>query len=244
MPFMDEINAVREKLPADRLPHPVLLGIVMFAVIATLLAVLGVASTARGDFVMGDSASSSLAAMQDDTNADGGSSGSLESSSGSLAQSEDGKAHERCVYVVGAVKQPGVYRLDGDARVADAVDAAGGFTRKADEAGINLARPVVDGEQITVPVKGEGAEGGSSSSAVAAYVESPVETGIMPDGRVNVNSATAEELQSLPGIGEATAAKIVASREAEGAFASPEDLTRVSGIGEKKLAAIIDLIAV
>ena len=244
MPFMDEINAVRDKLPANRLPHPVLLGIVMFAVIATLLAVLGVASTARGDFVMGNSASSSLAAIQDASNEDAQTTAAFKSSESLTAHSEDEAAHECYVYVVGAVKEPGVYRLDGDARVIDAVDAAGGLTRKADETAVNLARVIVDGEQITIPVKGEGLEGGSSSAEVAVGAETPTATGVMPDGRVNVNSATAEELQSLPGIGEATAAKIVASRESEGAFSAPEDLTRVSGIGEKKLAAIIDLIVV
>ena len=140
------------------------------------------------------------------------------------------------VHVDGAVNNPGVYRLgDGDLRVGDAVQSAGGLTEDADTSGINLAAHLVDGQKIHVPRAGEEpAQSGSSSGSVASG----------STDAVNINAATAEELETLPGVGEATAAAIIEERERGGPFLSPEDIMRVSGIGQKKFERMRDFIVV
>ena len=135
------------------------------------------------------------------------------------------------VHVIGEVRRPGVYELPGGARVRDAVDAAGGLLGAADDAGVNLARVAVDGEQIAVPRKGETAAAAGGSAGAGAV-----------PGKVNLNTATAAELDALPGVGPATAAKIVADRTANGPFRSVDDLMRVSGIGPAKFDALKDLV--
>jgi competence protein ComEA len=133
------------------------------------------------------------------------------------------------VHILGQVVNPGLYALPEGARAVDAVAAAGGFTAEADAAGINLARFVSDGEQIVVPAIGEVPVGSS---------------GLGGDGRVNLNTADAAALDTLPGIGPATAAKIIAWRDRNGRFASVDDLLDVGGIGPAKLDAIRDLVTV
>ena len=159
------------------------------------------------------------------------------------AQEED-EARRCFVHVDGAVGQPGVVELEGsDLRVYDAVKAAGGLLDEADTTSVNLAEPLVDGAKIHIPAKGE----------ESAQVEAPPSGQAMTSGAtgagpatvlVNINTATAEELQSLSGVGEATAAAIIGDREQNGPFAAPEDLMRVSGIGEKKYARVKDHICV
>ena len=135
------------------------------------------------------------------------------------------------VHVAGAVQSCGVYELPDGARVRDAVDAAGGLRDDAAEAALNLARKLSDGEQIYVPTQDQavpaGAAGNVSSPSSAAGQESG-------KGQVNINRASVEELDALPGVGPATAQAIVDEREANGPFASVEDIQRVTGIGEKK----------
>lgn len=143
------------------------------------------------------------------------------------------------VHVSGKVKKPGLVELAGGSRVADAIDAARGATDEADLDRLNLARKVEDGEHIHVP----GVDEGESYSV-------PTDSGVgEPDrrengSRVNINDASADELETLPGIGPATAEKIIADREASGPFSTVEEITRVTGIGEKKLETLIDLICV
>lgn len=145
------------------------------------------------------------------------------------------------VHVAGAVANPGVYEVIEGSRVAQAVEAAGGFAEGAASDALNLARVVADGEQIVVPTQAElEAQGGGSLGSSAA---SSGATGIL-NGKVNINTATAEQLDSLPGIGASTAEKIIADREANGPFVTCEDLMRVSGIGEKKYAALSEEICV
>lgn len=149
------------------------------------------------------------------------------------------------VHVDGMVANPGVYRLVGDSlRVNDAVAAAGGLAEGADTSKLNLAATVSDGEKIHVPAIGEEnpAEGGAAASSSGEV--SPGGSEATSNGIVNINTATATELTTLPGIGEATAAEIVRDREVNGAFTSVEDLMRVSGIGEKKFAKFKDKIRV
>ena len=139
-----------------------------------------------------------------------------------------------CVHVDGAVAAPGVYVLPEGARANDAVAAAGGLVEGADTSGVNLAAPVADGEKVHVPLEGE-------ASAPAASAGGAQEgTG----GPVNINTAGVEELDELPGVGEATARAIVEDREQNGPFSTPEDLMRVSGIGEKKFERLQGLICV
>ena len=146
------------------------------------------------------------------------------------------------VDVDGAVVSPGVYRLKDGARVAQAIDAAGGLTPEADVTGLNRASKVADGQKIYVPKVGEqqanASGGGSDDSAVST-------SGVSDSaGLVNINTASAAELQTLSGIGPSMAQSIIDERTKNGAFASVDDLMRVSGIGEKKLAKIKDCICV
>jgi competence protein ComEA len=132
------------------------------------------------------------------------------------------------VHVVGAVRKPGLYRLDEGSRIDDAVRAAGGAKRKADLQAINLAAPVADGQQISVPLRGRGAGGAKADGAPGAPGGEPV----------HLNTATLEELDSLPGIGPVTAQKILDYRTEHGAFASVDELDAVPGIGPARLAEL------
>lgn len=143
------------------------------------------------------------------------------------------------VHVVGAVERPGVYGLDVGARVDDAVQAAGGPVAEADLDGLNLAAPLVDGQRVYVPVEGEIDPADVPSGTPPAGAE-----GTGTSGPVDLNTATVEQLESLPGVGPATATAIVGDRERNGPFASVDDLDRVPGIGPAKLAALRDLVTV
>lgn len=147
------------------------------------------------------------------------------------------------VHVAGAVRHPGVYRLPGGARVVDAIRAAGG--EKDDGAAwvLNLAARVLDGDRIYVPTAREVADGGGRSAWGATGVGNSTGAGGgrgagVAAGPVDINHASAEELDTVPGIGPALAQRIVAFREANGPFARVEDLTRVPGIGPKTLESM------
>ena len=147
------------------------------------------------------------------------------------------------VHVVGAVLRPGVYEVPEGSRAADVVALAGGLTGDAQESAVNLARVVVDGEQVRIPTQDEVTVGSMPSRPIGETEEGEVAQP-SASGPVNVNTADAALLETLPGIGPATAAKIIADREANGPFVSVEDLLRVSGIGDKKLEALVGLIVV
>jgi competence protein ComEA len=138
------------------------------------------------------------------------------------------------VYVCGQVAKPGVYRLPKGVRLADALKAASGTTPRADLNAVNLAVRLLDGEKIYIPFYGEtggaaaAGEGGSGGGA---------------GGLIELNSATAAELNSLPGIGEVLAEKIIAERELS-PFKKVSDLKKVEGIGEKKYRQLKDLVVV
>lgn len=159
------------------------------------------------------------------------------------------------LYVVGAVEHAGVVRVAADARVTDALTAAGGAAADADLSRLNLARPVVDGERLYVPRIGEaevpaelppgggagagagaggsgsGADGAGGGAGAAAQV-------------VDLNTADATALETLPGIGPALAERILAWRDEHGGFRSVEDLLEVSGIGEGRFAELQDRVTV
>jgi competence protein ComEA len=139
------------------------------------------------------------------------------------------------VHVAGAVREPGVYRLPAGARVQDAVERAGGAKSSGDVNAINLAAKVVDGQQIVVPAR---VRGGGAAAAVPTA--SPGAAGAAAGPPISLNNATAEQLDTLDGVGPATAQKIIAWRTQHGGFRSVADLGQVPGIGPKKLAALKD----
>jgi competence protein ComEA len=145
------------------------------------------------------------------------------------------------VHVAGAVRDPGVYRLRTGARVDDAVGRAGGATSRADLSQVNLAAKVEDGRQILVPRR-------VPAAAAAAPVGTPgTAAGVgttTPGVPLNLNTATPEQLDTLPGVGPATAQKILAYRQEHGGFGSVEELGEVPGIGDVRLAALRDLVRV
>ncbi len=140
------------------------------------------------------------------------------------------------VHVLGAVARPGLFELHDGARVMDVVAAAGGLSVTADPAGVNLARILSDGEQLYIPQLGEaqsGAPPGTTASGSA---------GGATGGKVNLNTASAAELETLPRIGPAMSQRIINYREANGRFSSIDDLRNVTGIGDKTFDGMKDLI--
>jgi competence protein ComEA len=135
------------------------------------------------------------------------------------------------VHVVGAVRRPGLYRLREGSRVADAVAKAGGATPRADLSLVNLAAPAADGTQVVVPRRTALAAPAPPGSAPGA-----------PAGPVQLNSATVEQLDALPGVGPVTAQKIVDYRQQNGAFRSVDDLDAIPGIGPARLEQLRELV--
>lgn len=149
-----------------------------------------------------------------------------------LAETSDDVAvdGELYVHVLGQVERPGLYMLDLDARVVDALAAAGGTLDDADLQSVNLARPLSDGEQLIVPVVGASVEGGATTP--------------QGDGLIDLNNADQAALETLPRIGPALAQRIIEWRDANGRFQSVDDLLAVPGIGEKMLAGLAELVRV
>jgi len=154
------------------------------------------------------------------------------------------------VHVVGEVREPGLVTVPTGARVADAVAAAGGTTKHADAAALNLARAVVDGEQIRVPRPGEQPQGPDGTSAAGGADGADGGTAGGTDGgtagtsggQISLNTAAAADLEELPGIGPALAARIIAWRDENGPFTSVDELDEVSGIGPSVLEQVRDLV--
>jgi competence protein ComEA len=141
------------------------------------------------------------------------------------------------VHVLGAVTSPGLFELGSGSRVIDAISAAGGFTDEAEQGGVNLARILADGEQLVVPKIGE------APPAAESVVAGSAPGGAAAGGKVSLNSASAAELEALPRIGPAMAARIVEWRTANGRFSALNDLLSVAGIGQKTFDDIKDLIS-
>jgi competence protein ComEA len=137
------------------------------------------------------------------------------------------------VHVAGAVRRPGLYELEEGSRVDDAIQRAGGAKPKGALELVNLAAPVADGQQVLVPLRGEAPIAAQGSGSGAAAV---------PGTRVHLNSATLEELDTLPGVGPVTAQKILDYRAEHGAFASVDELDAVPGIGPARLAELRELV--
>jgi competence protein ComEA len=139
------------------------------------------------------------------------------------------------VHVVGAVRRPGLYRLREGARIADALARAGGATGKADLTVVNLAAPLSDGVQVVVPRRLAGAGAAAAPSAGSSPVA--------PQGPVHLNTATLEQLDSLPGVGPVTAQKILDYRVQNGGFASVDELDAVPGIGPARMDQLREAVA-
>ncbi len=137
------------------------------------------------------------------------------------------------VHVNGAVAKPGVYTLAANSRVIDALAAAGGLLPTAADDIVNQAALLRDGQQVYVPTRGTPVPQGLVPAGQAAPASKGVATPIAPSGPINLNRATAEELDTLPGIGPALSARIIEYRQKVGPFQRPEDLKKVSGIGDK-----------
>jgi competence protein ComEA len=138
-----------------------------------------------------------------------------------FTQSEEG-SRDLVVHVAGEVQKPGVYRLPAGARVADAVERAGGVGPRGDPEGINLAAELADGQQVVVPARGATAAGGAAAA----------------DGPISLGSATVEQLDTIEGIGPVTAQNILDWREEHGGFSSIEDVDQVPGIGPATMEAL------
>lgn len=169
------------------------------------------------------------------------------------------------VHVIGAVIAPGVYTIAASSRVVDAMTAAGGPTPQADLSSLNMALPLADADQIYVPPRSAAASRKQSPKtqprrtnptvvtvpqAIAAATSTPQPTAAsssatsMSTGSVNINTADATLLESLPGVGPSTAKAIIAHRQANGPFAKPEGLLEVKGIGDGKFAAMKQFVTV
>ena len=154
---------------------------------------------------------------------------------------EPEKAAEIYVDVCGAVANPGVFRMEEGSRVFQAIEAAGGFLPEAAASAVNQAQPVSDGQQIYVPTQEEAEEGALPAAIQPADPGSGTETS---ESVVNINTADAEALKSLTGIGDAKAQAILAYREEHGAFSGIEEIMQVPGIKESTFSAIKDKITV
>ena len=222
--------------------------LVAAAVIVVALVALGLAvSLFSAGGVTVSRADSGTEARGSDGAGEGG--GSSSSPAGGGAR-DAGGAQALVVHVDGAVARPGVVEVGGSSpRLRDAIEAAGGLAEGADTGSLNLAEKVSDGQKVHVPTVEEaqaaaaapatgasGAGGGQGAGAAAGSGSGGGPSSA--SGLVNINSATASELQTLSGVGESTANAIVRDREQNGPFSSVDDLMRVSGIGEKKLAKI------
>ena len=229
---LDTLEGIRERLNLAHMSKPALIGI---AVILVMVAVTA------GRLLIGTATANEFELSK----------GSSEVRSEQTGESATATPDTLFIHVSGEVAHPGLVEVESGSRVADAVNAAGGFTEDAATDSVNLARPLSDGEQIVIarivsesdsPIVEEASVQQSQSATNAASAPAPGSTS--PSGLVNINTASASELVTLPGIGDATAGKIVADRQANGPFKVIEDLKRVSGIGDKKFESLSGLICV
>lgn len=227
MSFLDEVDSLRSKLGFSRINPIALIGIAFISIALVIVACL----SAWGLF-------SSPGLIVDRSEASSNYSDSVD-------EANDVPAQLIYVHVVGAVEEPGMVELQYGSRVSDAVNAAGGFSSDADQLSVNLARQVSDGEQIAVgSTQASGNDSVPNDSSSGSSPTGAMASGAASSGKVNINTASAEQLTVLKGVGESTAQKIIDYRQQNGSFKSIEDIKNVSGIGEKRYAAIKDSITV
>ncbi len=187
-------------------------------------------ASAGQDFQVSIGQESSAQEAQDDS-----------SQAGDAGDATQGKIN---VDVEGAVRHPGLYELDAGSRVGDAICAAGGMSKKAARGQVNLASVLEDGQQVVVPGKQDlassGAQGSQAAGGSGSGSSGSSGGGAGGDiaGKININTASASELEQLSGIGESLSQRIIDYRTANGPFASVDELTNVSGIGDARLESI------
>ena len=157
---------------------------------------------------------------------------------------EEAKPKEIVVHVAGAVKTEGIIFLQEGDRISNAIEKAGGTTEEADMTQVNLATAVEDGMKIYIPKKGENMKTQEETTETTKEKTQTANKTTQTTGKVNINKATQEELEELPGIGPSTATKIIEYREENGKFSNTEDIKKVSGIGDAKYNTIKDLITI
>ena len=153
------------------------------------------------------------------------------------------------VYITGAVKNEGIYELEENSRIADAIEISGGLTEEANINDINLAYILEDGVKVYIPKTGDNSNDIKDSTSIYITKDnsntgSSQNTSSNAQNKININTATQDELETLPGIGPSIAEKIINYRKENGKFTSIEDIKKVSGIGDSKYAQIKDLIKV
>lgn len=244
MSFVDDVDSLKTKLHLRDMPTSLRIGLVLLGAIILFILFQGLWQLSSGDTHLIDGSTQS--SWQEE-----GEEGLSVTQAEAAQEDSDASAAQPArvsVHVVGEVVNPGLYEIDAGSRVQAAIDAAGGFTNDANQGSVNLAREIVDGEQIVVASKSASASGaagaGGAGSAGAASSGSSSSASGASGGLVNINTADVAGLSSLSGIGEATAKKIIADREKNGPFKTTKDITRVSGIGDKKYEAIKDSITV
>lgn len=239
MSFVDDVDSLKSKLHLRDMPAPLRIGLVILCAVVLFILFQGLWQLGAGDthLIEGSNQSSwEKDANTEDLQIETAQTPEVESAEKGIASSTE--SITLSVHVVGEVVTPGLYEVPEGARIKDAIEAAGGMTADAEQGSVNLARVLADGEQIVVASK-------NASSASAATASSAIASaGATSIGLVNLNTADAATLTSLSGIGEATAQKIIADREKNGPFKTKKDITRVSGIGDKKYEAIKDSITV
>ena len=162
------------------------------------------------------------------------------SSSSTVSETPSSQAASVVVDVEGAVAKPGLYTLSEGARVRDAIEAAGGFSQDAAQAGTNLAAKVSDGDQVYVPSVKDAEQEAADTPQVSGQA-APAKGS---NGKININTASVEELQQLSGIGPSLAQRIIDYRKTNGRFGSIEHLKKVSGIGDTRYANLKDKICI
>lgn len=239
MSFQQRAQSLASKAHVSGVRLPILVGLTVLALVAAIVVgkiLFDAATTQTFSVTTHDQTEESV---QDNQTAQ----------SDQTTQESDAEANTIAVYVTGAVKHPGVCEVPEGARVQAAIDACGGFSEDAATDALNLARVLTDGEQIDVLTLDEQQAQEQAQTQAATSAEGASSGQTQPSASnasslVNINTATTDQLDALPGVGPATAEKIVADREANGPFQTIEDLKRVSGIGDKKYADLAGLICV
>lgn len=227
MSFLDEVNSLKQKAGISKPNLALVIGIGVLA--------LGV--LVFGAFQLWTAFSVPDAAfIQEETAQEESQDHAEQQSSETRSETNQSTIY---VHITGEVVSPGMYQLPGGSRVSQAIDAAGGLTEAADDRSINLARELSDGEQIIVTSKQMQSDLENQGSNSTTSNDQSFTT-----QKVNINTATKEELMTLDGVGEATAEKIIAYRQEHGSFSSIEEIKEVSGIGDKKYEAIKESITV
>ena len=232
------VESLLRRAGLSDVPRPLLAAVAVLCLALVLLAAWrfwpGVSES--DDFAVGGAS-----AAQQATAASADTSVQNDSASSSGASAGEGEAQSLTVDVEGEVRGPGLKTLPAGSRVGDAVEAAGGLTAKAQRRTVNLAEKLADGAQVYVYAKGEGQVAAGSGSAGASGAAQGASAGTE---KVNLNTATVEELQTLSGIGPALSERIVDYREEHGGFESVEELKEVSGIGDVRFASLEESVCV